>query len=75
MTRIAVGAIQHESHGFSPIATDLSAFRNVELLLGEDVIRRHAGRKSEIGGILDVASSRKWEIVPTVSATAIPLGA
>jgi len=72
--RITVGAIMHESHDFPPLLTDLSAFREVDLLCGVDIIAEHANRKTEIGGVLRVAQTRGIEVVPTVSATALPSG-
>ncbi|MDP6380819.1 MAG: M81 family metallopeptidase, partial [Phycisphaerae bacterium] len=71
---IVIGSIIHESNSFSPQATDLSAFADSELLLGHEIIDHHAGRGTEIGGILHLAAHRGIDVTPTVSATAMPAG-
>jgi len=72
--RIVVGSIIHESNTFSPMPTDLAAFREVELLFDEDLITQHTNRETEIGGMLHQAQQRGIEIIPTISAVALPAG-
>ncbi len=72
--QVALGSIMHESNSFSPISTSLSAFEDTELLFGDELIERHTPRKTELGGILHVAQQRNIEIIPTVSAKAMPSG-
>ena len=35
---IAVGSIVHESNTFSPVITDLEAFKKTQYLIGDEVI-------------------------------------
>ncbi|TKJ42907.1 hypothetical protein CEE35_09320 [Candidatus Aerophobetes bacterium Ae_b3b] len=73
--RVVLGSIWHESNTFSPTKTDLKCFKENQLLFDNDILDYHRGRKNtEIGGILEVAENKHIEIIPTVSASAIPSG-
>jgi len=72
--RMVVGSIMHESNCFSPVHANLEAFRECELLFGRDLVEHHANRRTEVGGILQVGQQRGIEIVPTISAKAMPSG-
>lgn len=72
--RLAVGSIWHESNTFSPIKTDLKSFSESQLLFDDDILDYHREKNTEIGGILEVAESEYIEIIPTISAAAIPSG-
>lgn len=67
--KVAIGGISHETNVFSPVATPLSAWRILE---GEEMILRSRGKKTNIGGILEVAEAQGWEIMPTIFAGATP---
>ena len=71
--KIAIGSIVHESNTFSTLYTDIDAFRRKQYLKGNDVISGHRGRRSELGGFLS-AIPDTVEIVPTISAEAMPSG-
>jgi len=71
---VAVGSIYHESNTFSPIKTDLKCFQEYELLLDQDILNYHREKNSELKGALEVAESQGIELVPTISASAIPSG-
>ena len=72
--RVAIGSIMHESNTFTPALTDLDAFRQTQYLAGDEILRYHRGRPSEIGGMLAVLEAANVEVVPTVSALAMPHG-
>ncbi len=69
--RIAVGSIMHETNTFSPIPTPLAAFHQGRpaILEGDDLLQRHRGAKTGVGGFLDVAAVGGWEVVGTVGAS------
>jgi len=71
--RIAIGSIIHESNTFSTLFTDIDAFKRKQYLKGSDVISAHRGTRSELGGFLS-AIPGAIEIVPTISAVAMPSG-
>jgi microcystin degradation protein MlrC len=72
--RIIVGSIMHESNTFSTIKTDLNSFQKTQLLLGDELINYHAARRTEIGGLLHTLKNEDVEVVPTLSAVALPSG-
>jgi len=72
--RIIIGSIMHESNTFSTIKTDLTSFQKAQLLFGNEIINYHTGRGTEIGGLLHTLKDENVEIIPTLSATALPSG-
>ncbi len=72
--RIAVGMISHETNTFSPIPTTLESFaeERVGVLNGDEVIETMTGRKSGIGGFIEVGQQQGWTMVGTVAAGATP---
>jgi microcystin degradation protein MlrC len=72
--RIAVGMISHETNTFSPIPTTLESFaeERIGILNGPQVIETMTGRKTGIGGFLDVGKRQGWTMVGTVAASATP---
>ncbi len=71
--RILVGGIWHETNTFSPLATDLDAFRRFQLLEGQALLAELAGTNTEIGGMID-AAGQDLELVASMHAGAIPSG-
>ncbi len=71
--RILVGGIWHETNTFSPLPTDLDAFRRFQFLAGTALLAELAGTNTEIGGMVDAAGT-DIELVPSVHAGAIPSG-
>ncbi|MEA5457269.1 M81 family metallopeptidase [Sinomonas sp. JGH33] len=72
--RIAVAGMWHETNIYGPHAATLDRFDEYELLEGDDIIGRHRGVKTVIGGFLDGIHRMEAEAVPTLSAGAWPGG-
>ena len=70
--RVAIGALMHESNTFAPGRTTLEDFRRTQFLTGAGIIEAHAGTGSEVGGALEELGRRGVEVVPTLSAWAMP---
>ena len=73
-TRIAIGGILHETHTFMDQPTTLSDFEEGSLYRGGDLLREMDGTRSGIGGMIEAASGRGWQLLPTIYATAMPAG-
>lgn len=69
MTRVGVAGIWQETNTYSSRATTMREFEEFELLAGADVIEKHRGTRSVIGGMLD---HQGFELVPVFSAGAWP---
>lgn len=74
MTRVALGGMSHETNTFSPIQTDLELFERRTLLRGQPVVDMSRGVSTTLGGMVDAALEREWELVPTLFASATPSG-
>ncbi|MEM2875831.1 MAG: M81 family metallopeptidase, partial [Candidatus Bathyarchaeia archaeon] len=61
--RIAVGGFGAESNAFS---AESPVSEVTEAAIGKEVISKNMGRKTVIGGFLDVSSEAKTEVVPTI---------
>lgn len=72
--RIAIGGIAHESSTFSTVPTTLQHFRERGWHEGQEIIDAFDGTKSPIGAYLDAARDFDFEVVPTLSASAVPAG-
>lgn len=72
--RIAIGGIWHETNTFSPVQTDLAAFRERSLLTGEAILAQSAGTAGVLGGVLAAAADAGADLVPTLFAAAMPGG-
>ncbi len=70
-TRIAVAGISHETNTFSGIKTDLE---NFHIFMADDIVENFRNTRTVIGGFLDVAEEQGTEIVPIISASAMPGG-
>ena len=72
MPKILIAECKQEVASFNPVRSHYDDFR---VSVGEDVIARHRGVRSEVAGALGVFGSRPAvEIVPTYSARAITSG-
>ncbi|MBO1112605.1 M81 family metallopeptidase [Bordetella petrii] len=69
--RILVAQLFQETHGFTPVATPLSAF---EIEEGPAMLAANAAADSVLGGILRTLRARGCEAVPTLAARARPGG-
>jgi microcystin degradation protein MlrC len=72
--RILVGGIWHETNTFSPLATDLDAFRRFQYLHGQALLDTLRGTNTEIGGIVAAAARLNVDLLPSIHAGAIPSG-
>ncbi len=72
--RVAIGGILHETHTFMQQPTTLADFEMGSLCRGEALSREMGGTRSGIGGMLEGASARGWQLLPTLYATAMPAG-
>ncbi len=72
--RIAIGGILHETHTFLEQPTTLADFEMGALCRGEALLRGMAATRSSIGGMIESASAKGWQLLPTLYATAMPGG-
>jgi microcystin degradation protein MlrC len=68
---IAVASIVQESNDFSPLKTRYEEFG---LVFEEDVMRRHEGAFTEMGGFLSVLSQARRKVEPLCSGWAVTAG-
>ncbi|MDQ2684031.1 MAG: M81 family metallopeptidase [Chloroflexota bacterium] len=71
--RIVAAAIEHETNVFSPISTDLEAFRRSGLKFGR-AIEAERGTNSSMGGFFSAADRHGAELIPVVSVWSTPSG-
>lgn len=64
----------HESNTFKRGMTSLPAFANSELALGQTAIDGRRSANTELGGFLDVAEAKGWQLEHVISAHAEPGG-
>jgi microcystin degradation protein MlrC len=72
--RIGLLGIYHESNTFLSQPTTLQDFENGHLFTGDRIIGEYQDAHHEIGGILEVLSGQRFEIVPLLYAEATPGG-
>ena len=69
---VAIGMINHETNCFSAIETPLSAWKERIFAIGEDILNSNKGRRTNIGGFMEIAEREGWTLLPTVAASAVP---
>ncbi len=72
--RILFGGIWHETNSFSPVTTDLAAFRKFQFVEGEELLTAYLGTNTEIGGFTEAAAALGLRPIPTLFAGAVPSG-
>lgn len=72
--RVLIAGVWHETNTFSPVRTDLAAFRAYQWAEGEGLAPRYAGTNTEVGGMLAGAEAAGMTVVPGLFAGAIPSG-
>ncbi len=72
--RILVTGAWHETNTFSAVPTELQDFRSYQYALGDDVLTRHAGTNTEIGGMMEGAAVHGFDLRPAMFAGAVPSG-
>jgi microcystin degradation protein MlrC len=73
--RVAVGGIVHESNTFCREPMTVERFREKDLHFGAEILDHWRGTCSEMGGFIDGAARYDFDLVPTVMAWGMPLGA
>jgi microcystin degradation protein MlrC len=69
--RVGVAGLWHETNTYSVRRTELEHFEAFELLAGQEILERHTGRGTVIGGALEGAA---FEVVPLCTGGAWPAG-
>jgi microcystin degradation protein MlrC len=72
--RVAIGGLIHESSTFSTVPTTLQHFYERGYHEGQDLLDAFIGTKSPLGGFIDAARVADFEVVPTMTAAAVPAG-
>jgi microcystin degradation protein MlrC len=66
--RIIVGSFVQESHSFSPLRGEMKHFLTGAFERGQDMLDRSAGTRTEVAGIVAVATGRGATLVPLLRA-------
>lgn len=73
---IFIAGFQHETNTFAPTKADWAAFQRGETFpryrRGAEIVERYAGANMPIGGFIDEARERGWQLLPSVWAGATP---
>jgi microcystin degradation protein MlrC len=76
MTRIAVGAFLHETNTFAPTKATYDDFVHgggwPSMAHGADVLKVMRGINVGLAGFVEAAEANGWELIPTISAAAVP---
>lgn len=72
--KVAIGGFIHESNSFSGECTDLDMFKNWIYNEKESLIEKHRNNHRILGGYVDYAEEKGWEILSLIAATALPAG-
>ena len=76
MTRIAVGAFLHETNTFAPTKATYDDFVHgggwPSMAHGADVLKVMRNINVGLAGFVEAAEANSWELVPTISAAAVP---
>jgi len=70
MKRILVAGMNHESNSFNPIVAGENDFR---VLRGDDLFKKRT-KTNSLSGIIDTLEEAGYEIIPTLTANAVPNG-
>lgn len=74
MPHVVIGGISHETNTFSPIRTTIDLFERRSLVRGPAMIEQSRGVRNSLGGMVDAAQERGWDLTPTLFASATPSG-
>ncbi len=72
--RIGIGEIAHETNTFCAEPTSVAPFKRYQWQHGEAIVAAHAGNRSYVGGMLDMAGSLALDAVPIFCTMAYPSG-
>ena len=74
--RVLIAGYQHETNTFAPTRADWAAFTRGDsfppFMRGDEMRTRLSGVNIPIGGFMDAARSRGWQLLPSAWAGAIP---
>jgi microcystin degradation protein MlrC len=68
--KLVIGSFIQETNSFSTIKTDLQSFKELEFLMGNEIISYHSKKGTEIGAFIEVAGKENVQLLPLVSASA-----
>ena len=74
MKQVGLVSFMHESNSFNPVLTTREMFEQNCLQFGEAILPEWMDAHHEIGGMLEMAPKLGLEIVPLVTAWAMPSG-
>jgi microcystin degradation protein MlrC len=76
MPRILIAGYQHETNTFAPSLADWAAFTRGDsfpaFVRGQALLDQLGGINLPVGGFIDAAKTRRWTLVPSCWAGAIP---
>jgi microcystin degradation protein MlrC len=73
--RIGLAGCFHETNTFASNVTDVAAFRASRgWYLGDELLESYGGTRTVMGGMIDGATERGFELVPVFGAFATPAG-
>ena len=72
--RFVICGVAHETNTFSSTLADRDAFTKFDLSIGEEIIKKFRGTRTEQGGYLDYCEQVDIEVVPTLTVSAWPSG-
>lgn len=71
---ILIAQFSHETNTFSSIPADIDAFRQRGLRRGKEILRGYSDTNTPLGGMLSIAESLGWNVLPVIAASAHPSG-
>ena len=72
--KVLIGQFSHESNSYCEHLTTGADFAAHSLYRGEALIERHRGKKTVLGGFIEILEDRGHQIVPVVSVSTLPSG-
>ena len=72
--KLIIGSVMQETNSFSQSKSDWQSFKDYEFLVGDEIISYHNKKGSEIGALIEVAEKKNIQLIPLVSAVALPGG-
>ena len=68
--KLIIGSFIQETNSFSTFKTDLQSFKELEFLMGDEIISYHSKKGTEIGAFIEVAGKENIQLLPLVLASA-----
>ena len=70
--RLIIGQLSHECNSFNTIKKEIEDARGV--LYGSDILKFNKGKRTCIGGFIDLAGKMGVELIPTITVSFSPGG-